>query len=90
MKRERILSEQSDVHDFFERKADHAFLGECAARTILSEAQSELDRRERRMKNADIALCETGMQFQSQSMELCQAKQLTDQIRREGARYVTK
>ena len=45
MKRERALSEQRDIHDFLERKADHAFQGECAVQTILSEAQSELDRR---------------------------------------------
>ena len=49
----------------------------------LSQAHSELDRREGRMRNADIALCETGMQRQSQRMELYQANQLTDQARRE-------
>ena len=33
MERERILSEQRDVHDVLERKADHAFHIECAAQT---------------------------------------------------------
>ena len=44
MERERILSEPRDIYDFLERKADHAFQGECAAQTRLSEAQSGLDR----------------------------------------------
>ena len=35
------------------------------------------------MRNADPALSETGMQFQSQRMELYQANQLTDQTRSE-------
>ena len=58
------------------------FKEEFAAQTKLSQAHSELDRREGRMRNADIALCETGMQRQSQMMELYQANQLTDQTRR--------
>ena len=64
-------------------KVDHAFQGECAPQKRLSDAQSELVRRERRIENADIALYETGMQLQSQRMELYQANQLTDQTRRE-------
>ena len=47
----------------FEKKDDHVFQGECEARTRSSDAQSELDRREWRMRNADIALYETGMQL---------------------------
>ena len=43
LQREEILYEKSDLHNFLERKADQAFKGECAK---LSEAQSELDRRE--------------------------------------------
>ena len=34
------------VQDFFEKKADHAIQGECAAQTRLSEAQAEFDQRE--------------------------------------------
>ena len=81
--RERILSEQRDIHDFFEKKADDTFQRECEAQTSLSEAQSELDRREWRIRNADIALYETGMQLESQRMELYQANQVTDQAQRE-------
>ena len=81
--RETILSEQRDLHNFLERKADQAFQGECAAQTKLSEAQSELDRREWKMQNADRALYDTGIQLQSQRMELDQANQLTDQTQRE-------
>ena len=79
MERKRILSEQRDIHDFLEKKAGHVFPRECAAQRRLSEAPSELDRREWKMQNADIALDETGMQFQSQRMELYRANQLTDQ-----------
>ena len=46
MERERTLSEQRDIHDILEKKAGHACQGESAAQTRLSEAQSELDRRE--------------------------------------------
>ena len=63
MERERILSEQRDIHDFLEKKADHAFQGE-------SEAESELDRREWKMRNADIALREIGIQLLFQRVEL--------------------
>ena len=59
------------------------FRGECAAQTRLSEAQSELDRREWKMQSADRALHESGIQLQSQEMDLYQANQLTDQSRRE-------
>ena len=77
------MSEQRDTHEFLEKKADHAFQIECAAQTRLSEAKSELDRREWRMQNADVALDETNMQIQSQSIERYQAKHSTDQNRRE-------
>ena len=83
IERERILSEQKNIHDLLERKVDHGFQGECAAQTRLYEAQSELDRGEWRKQNADIALYETDMQLQSQRMELYHANQLTDQTRRE-------
>ena len=62
-KLERILSEQRNIHDFLDKKADHAFQGEFVVHRIFSEAQSELDRRGWRLRNADIALYDTGMQF---------------------------
>ena len=65
------------------KKADHAFQGEFAAQARIFEAQSELDRREWRIRDADITLYETGMQLQSQRLELYRANQLTDQTRRE-------
>ena len=46
MERKTILSEQRDIHDFLEKKAGHVFPRECAAQRRLSEAPSELDRRE--------------------------------------------
>ena len=63
--RERILSEQRDSHDFLDRKADHGFQRDWAAQTRLTEAQSELDRREWEKRNADIALNGTGRQLES-------------------------
>ena len=55
LERENILYEQREIHNFLERKADQTFLGECAAQTRLSEAQSELDRREWKMQSAGRA-----------------------------------
>ena len=49
----------------------------------LSDVQDELDRRKWRMQNADIALYETGIQLQSQRMELYLANQVSDQAQRE-------
>ena len=42
----------------------------------LSEARSEIDRRGWRMRNADIALYETGIQLQPQRMELYQGQSI--------------
>ena len=78
------MSEQRDTHEFLEKKADHAFQIECAAQARLSEAQSELDRREWRMQNADVALDETNMQIQSQRIE--RYRQIIRLIRIEGKR----
>ena len=61
VKRKRILSEQRALHEFLERNA---------AQARSSEAQSELDRKEWIMQNADIAPFETDMQLESERMEL--------------------
>ena len=50
---------------------------------MLSEAQAEIDRKERERRNTDIALYESSRQLESQKMELYQANQLTDQAQRE-------
>ena len=65
------------------RKLIKLFQGEFAAQTRLSDAQADLDRREWDRRNADIVLYESGMQLQSQRMELHQANQLSDQTQRE-------
>ena len=70
-------------HNFLERSADQAFRGECAAQTRLSEAQSELDRREWKMQGADRALHESGIQLHSQRMELYQVNLSYEQSQRE-------
>ena len=56
--------------NFLERKADQAARGEYAVQTRLAEAQSELDRQELKMRCAYRALDESGIQLQSQRMEL--------------------
>ena len=61
------------------RKLIELFQGEFAAQTRLSEAQAEIDRRERERRNADIYLYETGRQLESQRMEHYQANQVSDQ-----------
>ena len=81
--RKEFCPHRNCVHEFLEKKPDQAYQGEFAAQTRLSEAQAESDRRECEMRNADIALYETGMQLQSQRMELDEANQLTYQTRRE-------
>ena len=50
---------------------------------LLSEAQLELDKQELRVQCADRALHESGMQLQSQRMELYHANQLSDHSQRE-------
>ena len=63
MERERIVSEQRNIHDFQERKAEQAFQGESAAQTRVSEAQSELEKRERKMHNADLLFLKMECRF---------------------------
>ena len=60
-----------------------AFQGECS-RDRLSEAEAEMDRRNWEQRNADIALCETKRQLESQRLELYQANQWADQAQRGG------
>ena len=50
---------------------------------LLSEAQLELDKQELRVQCADRALHESGMQLQSQRMELYQPNQVSDHSQRE-------
>ena len=88
MEREKSLSEQRDLHNFLARRADQAFRGECAAQTRLSEAQSELDRREWKMQSADAALHESSIQLHSWRMVLYQANQFTDHSKREREEWL--
>ena len=83
VEKEKILSEQRSLRDCFERKTERAFQGKFAAQTRLSEAHSDLDRREWERRVAGIALYEIGRQLVSQRMELYQANQLIDQAQRE-------
>ena len=74
LEREKILSEQRDIHKFLERKADQAF-------------QEKAQLRQSYLKRSLNWTEENGrsnwFQLQSQRMELHQANQLTDQSQRE-------
>ena len=81
MEKERILSEQR--YSWLPWKDNWScFHGDFAAQSRLSEAQSDLDRRDWKMRHADVALCETGIQLQPGGRNLYQAHQLSDQTQR--------
>ena len=63
--KEKILSERRNLTGYLEKEAERAFQGTCAAQKRLSEAQAEMDRKERKRRNADIALYETNRQLES-------------------------
>ena len=73
---------------FFERKADQACGGECAAQTRLSEAQSVIHRRESKMQSAGRALHQSGIQLHSKGWNF--TKQVSQLIspRRKRVGYV--
>ena len=85
MEKDRILSEQKNLHEFLEKKTDPTFQGEFEAQTRLSEAQAELDRKEWLRRSADIALCEIGRQLESQRVGNF-IKQINCLIRLKGRR----
>ena len=66
MEKEKILSEQRSFHEYLEKGAERAFQGKFEAQKRLSEAQAEIDSREWERRNADVALCETSRQLESQ------------------------
>ena len=76
MEKDRILSEQKNLHEFPEKKVDRAFQGKFAAQTRLSDAQAELDRKEWWRRSADIALYETGRQLESQRVGTLSSKSI--------------
>ena len=83
MEKERILPDQNTFMNSLTRKLIKLLKEKFATQTRLSEAHSELDRREQEKRNADMALFEPGMQLQSKRLELYQENQLTDQTQRE-------
>ena len=84
-KRTGFSPNRKNLQEFLEKKADRAFQGEFAAQTRLSEAQAELDRKEWLRRSADIALCETGRQLESQRVGNF-IKQINCLIRLKGRR----
>ena len=71
-----------DIHDFLEKKADHAFM-ETLQLSQDYRKRNLIWTEEWRMRNADIALCEIGMQLQPGGWNLYQAHPLSDQPQRE-------
>ena len=65
------------IHDFLEKKADRAHFSQDYLKRNLIWTE------EWRMRNADIALCEIGMQLQPGGWNLYQAHPLSDQPQRE-------
>ena len=74
LERAQTLSERRTLHVYIEQKAELAVQRECAAQKRLSEAESEMDRRNWERRNADIALYETNQELESLILELHQAK----------------
>lgn len=60
-----------------------AFQGECAAQTKLSEAQSELDRREWKMQNTDIVATKLAFSSNPRGWNFIKRIKLTDQTQRD-------
>ena len=83
IERERILSEQRDIHDILGRELIMLFKETAQLRQYCLMRSLNWTEETGECKNAEIALFETSMQLQSQRMELYQANQLTDQTRRE-------
>ena len=77
------LSERRNLHVYFEQHAELTVQGECAAQKRLSEAEAEMNMRNREQRNSDFALHGTDREFESQFLELCQANQWADQAQRE-------
>ena len=81
MEKERILSEQR--YSWLPWKDNWSFFhGDFAAQSRLSEVQSDLDRRDWKMRHADVALCETWIQLQPGGRNLYQAHQVSDQTQK--------
>ena len=75
--------ERRNLHVYWKQKADSVVHGESASQRRLSEAEADVYPRNREQKNADVALCETNRELESQRLELYQANQSTDQAQRE-------
>ena len=64
----------------FEQEAEWAVQGECAAQKRLSEAEGDIDTRNREQRNADLALYETNRELESQRLELFQSIRWAHQV----------
>ena len=80
-----MLKDKQNLHNFLERKAELALAvrGEDAAQKIFSETKAEMEIRNWKQRNADIALYETHPELGSQRVQLQQAGQWADQAQRE-------
>ena len=72
-----------NLHVYVEQKSELAVPGESAAQRRSSEAEADMDQRNREQRDSDIALHETNRELESQRVELYQANQWTDQPQKE-------
>ena len=72
------LSERRNLHDYLAQKDEVAVQGECTAQRRLSEAEADMDMRNKEQRNSDIAFYETNRELESQRFELYQVNQWTD------------
>ena len=59
-----------------------AVRGECAAQRRESEAEADMDIRNWEQRNSDMVLSETNPELESQRLELYQANQWADQVKK--------
>ena len=77
------LSDTQHLHVYLEQQAELPLRGEYAAQKRLSEAEADMEVRNREQKSSGMALCETNRELESQRLELYQANRWADQAQRE-------
>ena len=75
--------EAKSPKQYLERKANFAVRGGNAAQKTLSEAESDMEIKDREKRSSEIALYESQRQLESQRLQLHQAEQWPDQAQRE-------
>ena len=77
------VKDRQDLHEFLERQAHTAILGENAAQRKLTEAESDMEIKAWERRNSEFALYESQRELESQRHQLRQASQWAGQAQRE-------